>query len=79
MSQNLGWKEAIHEVLSAADGPMHYAAIAEEIAERELRSELGATPAGTVASVIAQSIQKEAVASPFVRAARGYYALGRHG
>ena len=75
MSQNLGWKDAIHKVLSEADSPMHYSAIADEIAERELRSDLGATPAATVASVIAQSLQKEGITSPFMRTGRALYAL----
>jgi HB1, ASXL, restriction endonuclease HTH domain len=75
MSQNLGWKDAIYQSLSKGDGPMHYSRIAERIAECGLRSDLGATPAITVASVITQSLQKEGPRSPFVRAGRGFYAL----
>jgi hypothetical protein len=72
--QNLGWKEAIVEVLRSVDGPMHYTDIAEQIADRELRADLGATPANSVAAVITTSL-RDADASPFTRVGRGMYAL----
>jgi HB1/ASXL restriction endonuclease-like protein with HTH domain len=49
---------------------MHYTEIAEAIAEQELRTDLGATPANSVASTIATSLQNEVV-----RVSRGVYAL----
>lgn len=75
MSQNLGWKEAIQEVLRKSDGPMHYTDIADQIVELELREDLGATPANSVAAVITTSIQKEGTGSPFLKAGRGLYGL----
>lgn len=53
------WKEAIASVLKSADAPMHYTDIAEEIAKRKLRNrtELGATPANTVAAIIGYSLR----------------------
>jgi hypothetical protein len=77
----MDWKGAIQTVLKDSPDPMHYAEIAREIAERGLRNrdELGATPASSVAAIIVQSLKAEGAASPFVRTARGYYALsGAH-
>ncbi|QQR73175.1 MAG: hypothetical protein IPJ17_17080 [Holophagales bacterium] len=67
---DLTWKEAILQVLRDQTEAMHYTEIAEAIAERGLRSELGATPASSVAATLATSLQSEVV-----RVARGYYAL----
>lgn len=75
MPQNLGWREAILHVLRKADGPIHYTEIADRIAESELREDLGATPANTVAAIIAMSLQKDRNASPFIRIDRGLYGL----
>ena len=75
MAKNLAWKEAILTVLKSANGPMHYADIAEEIAERKLRQDLTATPANTVAATIAMSFKNDGSESPFVRTARGIYTL----
>jgi HB1/ASXL restriction endonuclease-like protein with HTH domain len=72
--QNLGWKEAILEVLKSADAPMHYTDIADQIAKRELH-ELGATPANSVVAAITISLQREGAASPFTRVGGGIYAL----
>jgi hypothetical protein len=69
---DLTWRDAILQVLTDADEPMHYTAIAEAIAEQELRSELGATPAVTVAAIIAGQLRGKVI-----RVARGYYALPR--
>jgi hypothetical protein len=71
----LGWKEAIIAVLSAAKAPMHYADIATDIFARELRAEQTATPAATVAATIAQSFKNDGENSPFVRVSRGVYGL----
>ena len=45
--KNLPWKDAIVEVLKETSEPRHYAAIADRIAELELRTDFGATPAST--------------------------------
>src|SRR5262245_52960210 len=71
----LGWREAIVQVLKGHSEPMHYAAIAEAIADQGLRTEFGATPAASVNSIISVSIQNEAEKSPFLRVGRGLYAL----
>jgi len=73
--RDLSWRDAIIRVLADNPEPMHYTAIAEAIAEQELRSEFGATPAGTVVSVLSVSLQNDGEASPFVRVGRGTYAL----
>jgi HB1/ASXL restriction endonuclease-like protein with HTH domain len=75
METELGWKEAIIEVLSAAKTPMHYADIAAEIFSRKLRSDPTATPAATVAATIGQSFKYDGEHSRFVRVSRGVYGL----
>jgi hypothetical protein len=72
---DLSWHEAIIRVLQTTTEPMHYADIAEAIAERCLRSDFGATPAATVNAIISVSIQKDGNKSPFFRASRGHYTL----
>jgi hypothetical protein len=67
---DLGWRDAILRVLNEAAEPMHYTAIAEAIATQGLRSELGATPATSVASIISTSLQNDGRDSPFVRVSR---------
>jgi hypothetical protein len=74
MAENLSWKDAIVQVLERGGGPLHYNEIAQLIAERGLRTDLGATPASTVSSQITTSIQRDPE-SPFVRAGRGIYSL----
>lgn len=71
---DLGWHEAIQKVLSQANEPLHYKAIAEEIEKLGLRESLGATPANTVNAYINGSINS-GTASPYIRTVRGYYAL----
>jgi hypothetical protein len=71
----LGWREAIIEVLKSSDGAMHYADIASAIAERKLRSHFGATPDSTVNANITDSLKNETDKTPFVRVDRGYYWL----
>jgi hypothetical protein len=75
MAQNLGWREAITEVLTVAAAPMHYADIADQINKLELREDLGATPANSVAAIITTSIKDFGSQSPFVRVSRGVYSL----
>lgn len=71
------WKKAVLEVLGSVAEPMHYSDIAVEVAKRRLRkkSELGATPANTVAVTISNSLRDEGENSPFIRVTRAYYAL----
>ena len=72
---NLGWKEAIVEVPKASPEPTHYAEIAEQIVQKELRTEVGATPANSVNATISMSLSSEGDQSAFVRISRGYYTL----
>jgi hypothetical protein len=72
---NLPWRDAITKVLQGSADPMHYTEIAEAIAKDNLRTDLGATPASTVNSVISTSIQSDGNSSPFVRVERGRYWL----
>ena len=72
---DLSWRDAIIQILQASPDAMHYTDIAEAIAEQELRSEFGATPAATVNSIISTSLQTEGNNSPFVRVDRGRYWL----
>lgn len=72
---DLPWKEAIENVLDDAQEPMHYSDIAEAIAEKGLRTDLGATPANSVAATISWSIRNDGDDTPFVRVSRGYYTL----
>lgn len=71
----LGWRDAIIEVLKTADEPMHYTDIAQAVADRGLKTSFGATPAASVATTISISIQHDREASPFIKVSRGYYAL----
>ena len=65
---NLSWREAITQVLQGNPEAMHYSEIAEAIAEQQLRTEFGATPAATINSIISTSLQNEGNGSPFIRA-----------
>jgi len=73
--QELGWREAIIEVLKSSDGAMHYADIASAIAERKLRTHFGATPDSTVNANITDSLKYDTDKTPFVRVDRGRYWL----
>jgi hypothetical protein len=71
--KELSWEEAIQTVLQRADGPLHYADIAEWISSKRLKQKIGANPAATVASVLSRSLTDES--SPFQRIRKGEYAL----
>jgi len=78
METDLGLKEAIIAVLSAAKAPMHYTDIATELLFlRELRAEPTATPAATVAATIRRSFKHDGEHSPFIRVSKGVYGLRR--
>lgn len=68
------WDEAIFDVLRSSNEPLHYKIIAEEIEKRDLRENLGATPANTVNTVINRSINFDPD-TPYIKTGRGYYAL----
>ena len=51
---NMTWVEAIRTVLRASDEPMHYTAIAQAVLDNNYRTEVGATPAATVAAYLSQ-------------------------
>lgn len=72
---DMAWREAIIEVLRSAASPMHYTEISDAIAEQELRTFFGATPAASVNATISVSLQREGDNSPFVRVGKGYYGL----
>lgn len=75
MAKELTWRDAINKVLSAAPTPMHYNEIAEQIVSNGLRTHIGATPAATVNAQISASIKHDGSASPYVRVAKGTFAL----
>ena len=71
----LSWKDAIIRVLRDSAEAMHYTEIVDAIADREYRSEWGATPGATVNSIISLSLKNEGTKSPFLRIDRGRYWL----
>lgn len=73
------WIEAIVKVLEDSPEPLHYTKIAEEIARKDLRKKVGATPAGTVSRVLTGSIKGEGDSSPFIKIMKGIYALRKQG
>jgi len=75
MASQHSWKDAIVAVLKDAIEPMSGSEIVQEIAQRELRSEMGATPAATVGALIYTSIKTEGAQSPFARPVPGRFAL----
>lgn len=77
MAKELTWRQAIDKVLGASSTPLHYKEIAERIITGQLRSNLGATPAATVNAQITNSIKHDGTASPYVRVAKGTFALAK--
>lgn len=76
MPKELTWREAIDRVLGASTTPLHYKEIADRIISDGLRRNLGATPAATFNAQISSSI-KHGVSSPYVRVAKGTFALAQ--
>src|SRR5258708_30829527 len=74
-TKHLTWGKAITELLSSSSKPLHYTDIAEQIITQQLKREVGATPAASVAAIISISLQNDGEESPFVRVGRGYYTL----
>jgi hypothetical protein len=79
MAKELTWREAIDKVLGASTTPMHYKTISEKIIADKLRITLGATPAATVNAQISASIKRDADNSPYIRVAKGTFALRKTG
>ena len=76
MPSELTWKKAIDKVLSASNNtPLHYKEIAERIISEGYRKNLGATPAATVNAQISASIKHDGDASPYIRVAKGTFAI----
>ncbi len=73
MPAELTWRKAIEKVLSEAPGATHYQKITEKIIQDGLRSNLGATPAATVAAVAATAIKNEGDGCPFQRIGKGLF------
>lgn len=75
MPSELTWRKAIDRVLSASATPLHYNEITERIIAEGLRRSLGATPAATVNAQISASIKHDGDSSPYIRVAKGTFAL----
>jgi HB1, ASXL, restriction endonuclease HTH domain len=75
MPKEMTWREAIDRVLSTSATPLHYKDITERIIAEGLRQNLGATPASTVNAQISTSIKREGINSPYLRVAKGTFAL----
>lgn len=77
MKKELTWRNAIDKVLAAATTPLHYNEITERIIANKLRTSLGATPSASVRAQIGSSIKHDGSASPYIRVARGTFALSK--
>ena len=75
MPQELTWRKAIETVLASSSTPLHYKEIAERIIAQSLRISIGATPAATVNAHMASSIKQESTNSPYIRVAKGIFAM----
>ena len=67
---DITWIDAIRKVLAKAEGPLHYIDIAERIVDGGLREDKAP---GTVAGSLSMSLKEDK--SPFMKVARGIYAL----
>jgi hypothetical protein len=72
-SADLTWDEAILRVLNDEKAPLHYAEIANLIIERNLKGNVGATPAASVAATLRKSISVEN--SDIQKVGRGIFTL----
>ncbi len=66
-------------MLGASSIPLHYNDITQRIIAEGLRQKLGATPAATVNAQISNSIKHDGAASPYVRVAKGTFAMKSSG
>jgi hypothetical protein len=79
MATEMTWRKAIDTVLASSPTPLHYNDIAERIMSEGLRQKIGATPAATVNAQISASIKHDGASSPYVRVAKGTFALKSSG
>src|SRR5947209_16748292 len=77
MASDLTWRDAIDKILGESTTPLRSMEITERIIADGLRTSLGATPSATVHAIITASIKKDGAKSPYVRVARGLYALAK--
>lgn len=75
MSENMPWRDAVIDVLTQSEKPLHYSEIAQVIIDNKYRVDVGATPAVSVASTLSDSLRKEKRHSPFARVERGVYTI----
>jgi hypothetical protein len=75
MANELTWRQAIEKVLAGSATPLHYSEITQRIIADGLRKSLGATPSATVNAQLSASIKKDGAQSPYVRVAKGTFAL----
>jgi hypothetical protein len=75
MPNDMKWRDAICKVLSASSRPLHYNEITERIISESLRKNPGATPNATVNAQISASIKHDGNDSPYVRVAKGIFAM----
>ncbi|MBP8129647.1 MAG: hypothetical protein KA184_08690 [Candidatus Hydrogenedentes bacterium] len=79
MATESTWRNAIDKVLTASPTPLHYNEITERIIAEGLRQKLGATPAATVNAQISASIKHDGDSCPYVRVAKGTFAMRSSG
>jgi len=79
MASKKTWRQAIDTVLASSPTPLHYKDIAERIISEGLRQKIGATPAATVNAQISASIKRDGASSPYIRVAKGTFALKSSG
>jgi len=79
MPTELTWREATDKILAASPTPLHYNEITERIIAEGLRHKLGATPAATVNAQISASIKHGGDSCPYVRVAKGTFAMKSSG
>ena len=77
MPYELTWLKAIDKVLSSSSTALHYNEITERIIAEGYRKSIGATPAATVNAQISRSIKHDGESSPYVRVAKGTFALSK--
>ena len=77
MAKELTWKQAITKVLESSQEPLHTQDITEAIITDGLRTSMGATPVATVAAQLYSSIKQYGKDSPYVRVAKGTFALAK--
>jgi len=76
---NLTWHKAIIEVLKSSNKAMRTTDIVDEIIQRGLRKDVGATPVATVGALIYSSRKREKEKSPFLKTAPGEFMLREKG